>query len=108
MTLFFMNESITLNSYTGQATSGGYVDNTYGADTTIKCGIQPMNSVELERVPELRREKVQKKVYTETALQVQDRLTIDGKLFEVWKTFDHQREGFLNHYKAYAERIEES
>ena len=105
MTLFFMNENITLNSYTGESFANGWGGNTYGSDTTIKCGVQPLNSVELERVPELRREKTHKKIYTETPLYVQDRLTIDGDTFEVWKTFDHMREGFLNHYKAYCEKI---
>ena len=106
MTLFFMNENIVLNAYTGESFSGGWGGNTYAGDVTIKCGIQPLNSVELERVPELRRNKVHKKVYTETALQVQDRLTIDSETFEVWKTFDHKREGFLEHYKAYVEKVE--
>ena len=106
MTLFFMNESIVLNSFTGESFSGGWGGNTYGADTVIKCGIQPLSGKELERVPELRRNKIQKKIFTETALQVQDRITIDSTVYEVWKTFDHTREGFLNHYKAYAERID--
>ena len=106
MTLFFMNETIVRKEYSGDSTSNGWTSNTYLANANIEAGIQPFNGFQLEKLPENRRDKEQKKIYTETQMQLQDILIIDGNEFEVWATFDYTREGFLEHYKCYAERID--
>jgi len=106
MTLFFMNEIIVRKEYTGVAYTGIRGGNTFAADVNISAGIQPFNGFQIEKLPENRRDKEHKRVYTEAQMQLEDILIIDGDQYEVWATFDYTREGFLEHYKCYAEKLD--
>ena len=106
MTLFFMNETIVRKEYTGIAYTGIRGGNTYAADVDIKAGVQPLRGFEIQNLPENRRTNEWKKVFTTTQMQLEDILIIDGDQFEVKFTFDYTREGFLEHYKCYVEKID--
>jgi len=106
MTLFFMNETIARKEYTGIAYVGVRGGKTYAADVNIKAGIHPLNGFEIQNLPENRRDKEWKKIYTTTPMQLQDILIIDGEQFEVSVTYDRTREDFLKHYKCLVEKID--
>ena len=106
MTLFFMNESITLNAYTGYTTGNGYTDSTYAASSTITCSVQEVVGEDLKRAVELGHTEDNKFVFTQTELNIKDKLTIDSDTYEVWQVIDCTRQPFLQHYECLAERVE--
>ena len=100
-----MNESITLTAYTGQASSGGWIDSTYAADATIICGVQEITGEDLKRAVELGHTEDNKIVFTQTELNIKDKLTIDSRTYVVWEVIDCTRQPFLKHYECLVERV---
>jgi len=103
---FTFNETLSVTrkeagSYSN--TTGNY---TAGASTifSITASVQPASGKQLERIPENRRERDAKAIYTRTKLKNNDFITIDSNVYEVDNVRDYSRHPFLAHYEVLVTR----